>query len=156
MGCHLRYAHLCFVQRNFEEFYTVVSILSQPFPHDRWPCDHPQVVLVESLALLHMREITASWSAFVLGISKGFCENQQEMKWSMPWDLSVHNMSLPFDHTCCLDKSELETCLRFPVSENRSRRLRSESFFLFPLLTTVQFDVVHQHLDLPHKQHTNS
>ena len=76
------------------------------------------------------------------------------MKWSMLWDLSVHNMSPPFDHTCCLDKSELETCLRFPVSENRSRKLRSESFFLFPLLPTVQFDVVHQHLDR-HKQHTN-
>ena len=32
---------LCFVQRKFEEFYTVVSLLSQPFQHDRWPCDHP-------------------------------------------------------------------------------------------------------------------
>ena len=30
--------------------------LSKPFPHDRWPCDHPQVVLAESLPLLHMRE----------------------------------------------------------------------------------------------------
>ena len=78
------------------------------------------------------------------------------MKWSVLLDLSVHNMSLPFDHTCCLDKSELETCLRFPVSRNRYRKLRSESFFLFPLLPTVQFDVVHQHLDLRHKQHTNS
>ena len=55
------------------------------------------------------------------------------MKWSMLWDLSVHNMSIPFDRTCCLCKSELETCLRFPVSENRNRKLRSESSFLFPL-----------------------
>ena len=78
------------------------------------------------------------------------------MKWSMLWDLSVHNMSLPFDHTCCLGKSELETGLRFLVSENRNRKLQSESSFLFPLLPTVQFDVVHQHLDLRHKQHTNS
>ena len=54
-------------------------------------------------------------------------------------------MLLPFDHTCCLDKSEVETCLHFPVSENLSRRLRSESFFLSPLLPTVQFDVAHQH-----------
>ena len=80
------------------------------------------------------------------------------MKWSMLWELSVHNMSLPFDHTCCLDKSELETCLRFPVSENRSRKLQSESSFLFLLLLLpiVQFDVVHQHRDLRHKRHTNS
>ena len=78
------------------------------------------------------------------------------MKWSRLWDLSVHNMSLPFDRTCCLDKSELETCLRFPASENRNRKLRSESSFLFPLLPIVQFDVVHQHLDLRHTRHTNS
>ena len=65
-------------------------------------------------------------------------------------------MSLPFDHTCCFGKSELEACLRFPASENRDRTLRSESFFLSPLLPKVQFDVVHQHLDLRHKQHTNS
>ena len=26
MDCHLRYVHLCFVQRKFEEFYTVVSL----------------------------------------------------------------------------------------------------------------------------------
>ena len=78
------------------------------------------------------------------------------MKWSMLWDLFVHNMSLPFDHTSCLDKSELETCLRFPVSENRNRKLRSELSFLFPLPPTVPFDVVNQHLDLRHKPHTNS
>ena len=77
------------------------------------------------------------------------------MKWCMLWDLSVHNMSLPFDHTCCLCKSELETCLRFPASENRGRKLRPESSFLI-LLPTFQFDVVQQHLDLRHKQHTNS
>ena len=62
------------------------------------------------------------------------------MKWSMLWDLSVHNMSVPFDHTCCLDKSESETCLHFPVSEHRCRRLQSESFFLFPLLFFQQFN----------------
>ena len=44
------------VQLKFGEFCTVVSLLAQPFPHDRWPCDHSHVVLVESLALLHMRE----------------------------------------------------------------------------------------------------
>ena len=80
----------------------------------------------------------------------------KEMKWSMLWDLSVHNTSLPFDHTCCLHKSDLETCLRFPVSRTRSRKLQSELFFLFPLPPTVQFDVVHQHINLRHKQHTNS
>ena len=42
------------------------------------------------------------------------------------------------------------------MSRNRSQKLQSESFFLFPLPPTVQCDVVHQHLDLPHKQHTNS
>ena len=54
MDCRLRYAHLCFVQRNFEEFYIDVSLLSPPFQHDRWPCDHPQVA--ESLPLPHVRE----------------------------------------------------------------------------------------------------
>ena len=56
MDCHMRCAHLCFVQRKFGEFYIVVSLLSQPFQHARWPCDHPRVVLAESLPLLHMRE----------------------------------------------------------------------------------------------------
>ena len=74
----------------------------------------------------------------------------------MLWDFSVHNMSFPLHHTCCLDQSELVACLRFLVSENHNRKLRSESSFLFPLLPTVQFDVVHQHLDLRHKQHINS
>ena len=78
------------------------------------------------------------------------------MKWSMLWVLSVHNMSLAFDHTCSLGKSELETCLHFPVSENSDRKLRSASSFLFLVVPIVQFDVVHQHLDLRHKQHTNS
>ena len=63
------------------------------------------------------------------------------MKWSMLLDLSVHNMSLPFNHTCCLGKSELGTCLRFCVSENRNRKQRSESSFLSPLLPIVQFDL---------------
>ena len=58
---------LVFVQRKFEEFYTVVSLLSQPFPHDRWPCDHPQVVLAESLPLLHMRESQHLGVLFVFG-----------------------------------------------------------------------------------------
>ena len=31
------------------------------------------------------------------------------------WDLSVHNMSLPFDHTCSVCKSELETCQKNTV-----------------------------------------
>ena len=30
--------HTCFVLRKFEEFYTIVSLLSHPFPHDRWLC----------------------------------------------------------------------------------------------------------------------
>ena len=31
------------------------SALSFHFSHDRWPCDHPQVVLAESHPLPHMR-----------------------------------------------------------------------------------------------------
>ena len=90
-------------------------------------------------------------------ISKWFCENQdlwwnqQVMKWNMLWDFSVHIMSLLFDHTCCLDKSELETCLRFLVSQNCNRKLRLESSCLFPLRSSVQFDVVHQHLNAAHQ-----
>ena len=70
----------------------------------------------------------------------------------MLWDLSVDNMSLPFDHTCNLSKSELERCLQYPVSENRNRKLRSESSFLFLVVPIVQFDVVHQQKDRRHKQ----
>ena len=55
---------------------------------------------------------------------------------------SVHyRISLPFDRTCCLDKSDLEKCLRFPVSRNRNRKLQSELSFLSPLPPRVQFDV---------------
>ena len=45
--------HTCVI---FSGNSDVVSPLSQPFKHDRWPCDHPQVVPVESLPLPHMRE----------------------------------------------------------------------------------------------------
>ena len=78
------------------------------------------------------------------------------MKWSMLRDLSVHNTSLPFDHTCCLDKSEWERVSRFPVLRSRSRKPQSELSFLFPLPPTVQFDVVHQYDDLRHKPPTSS
>ena len=57
MDCLLRYVHLCFILRKIEEFYIVVSLLSQPFQHDRWPREHPQVVLVESLPHPQMREL---------------------------------------------------------------------------------------------------
>ena len=50
----------------------------------------------------------------------------------------------------------LEMCLAFPALENRNRKPRSGFFFLIPLLPTIQFDVVHENLDLQHKQHTNS
>ena len=149
----------------FWEFCIVVSHLSQRFPHDRWPCDHPQVVLAESLPVPHMPESprleVISYPVHYRN-SKWFCENrdlwwnQQELEWSTLRDLSVHNTSLPFDHSCCLNKSELETRLRFPVSRSRNRKLQSELSFLFPLPPTFQFDVVHQHLDLRHKPHTNS
>ena len=59
------------------------------------------------------------------------------MIWCMLWDLSVHNTSLPFDHNCCLDKSELETCLRFPVSGNRNRKLQSELVFFLQQLNSI-------------------
>ena len=49
-------ARWCFVQRKSEEFCIVVTLLAQPCPHDRWPCDPPQVVIVESLPLSHMLE----------------------------------------------------------------------------------------------------
>ena len=39
------------------------------------------------------------------------------------------------------------------LSENRRRQQRS---FFLSILPIVQFDVVHHHLDLQHKQHTNS
>ena len=45
-----------FVRLKFEEFCTVVSLLSELFSHDRWPCVQPHVVLAESLPLLNLRE----------------------------------------------------------------------------------------------------
>ena len=48
----------------------------------------------------------------------------------MLWDLSVNNMSLQFDHTHCLDKSEMEACLHFRVSNQHRRRQQWESFFV--------------------------
>ena len=39
------------VQQKSGEFCIVVSLLSQPFAHDRWRCDRLQVVPVESLTL---------------------------------------------------------------------------------------------------------
>ena len=79
------------------------------------------------------------------------------MKWSMLWDLSVHNTSLPFDHTPAVSTNQnWKRVSVFLCQKNRNRKLRSKSSFLFPLLTILQFDVVHQHLDLRRKQHTNS
>ena len=75
------------------------------------------------------------------------------MKWSMLWDLAVHNTSLPFDHTCCLDKSELETCLRFPVKKPLSKAtigvvlsLSSSSNSEIPQLVRCHYQLV-PHLD---------
>ena len=80
-----------------EEFHIVVSLLSQPFPHDRWPCDQPSSgpCRNHTSAPTHAR-INASWSAFVLGSlshfemilakTKIFDETNNKMKWSMLWD----------------------------------------------------------------------
>ena len=51
----------------FGEFCITVSLLAQPFLDDRWPFDHPHVVLVESLPLqrvlesLHLEVISCSF-----------------------------------------------------------------------------------------------
>ena len=73
------------------------------------------------------------------------------MKWSMQWDLSDHNMSLPFDHTCCLYKSELETCQK-TVVENYDRSCS------FSLLFFQQFNSMlsTNTSTFNTKQHTNS
>ena len=71
------------------------------------------------------------------------------------WDFSVRNKSLPFDSVCGLDKSELELWLHSPVSRNRTQKLPLGLFVLF-LSPTVQLEVVSQHHELRHKQHTNS
>ena len=64
----------------------------------------------------------------------------------MMWDLSVHNTSLPFDHTCVLDKPELEMCLYFPVSEKHDQKLPMMALFvLFLLPPAVQLEDVSQH-----------
>ena len=45
----------------------------------------------------------------------------------MLWDLSVHNTSLPFDHVCCVDESELEMCQENAIKSYH--RCCSFSFF---------------------------
>ena len=95
MDYHLRCARLCLVQLRSGEFCSVVSLFSQPF--------HTTVGDV----------IILKWSLW-----KHF-QSQQEMEWNVLWDRSVQNLSLHFQHTCCLDKSELETILRFLVSSKR-------------------------------------
>ena len=59
---------------------------------------------------------------------------------------------LQFGHTCCLDKSVLETCLRFLVSENCNRKLRLESSVSF--LFVPQFNSMLS--TNTSTQHTNS
>ena len=124
--------------RNPEEFYIVFSFLSQPPQH------MSKSSLLEILSYsYHFR------------LSKGF-SNRQEMKWSVMWDLSVHNTSLPFDHRHDLDKLGLEICLRSPVSRKRNQKPPLGLFVLFLRPPTVQLEDVSQHHELRHKQHTNS
>ena len=59
------------------------------------------------------------------------------MKWSMLWDLSVYNTSFPFDRTCCLDKSELETCLRQETVVESYNRSCSFSFLFLQQLNSM-------------------
>ena len=70
------------------------------------------------------------------------------MKWSTLLGLSVHDKSLPFDRTCCLDKSELETCLRFlvcvflchaTVVTSNNNGSRSFSFLVLQLFSSMLF-----------------
>ena len=80
------------------------------------------------------------------------------MKWSMLWDLSVHNTSLPFDTLLAVSTSQSwkRVCV-FLCQETVIESYESELFFLsFFFLLQSQFDVVHQHLNVRHKQHTNS
>ena len=97
------------------------STVSFHFSHS-----HFQTTAGHVITLKWSLRITAPRSAFVPGSSSP-CIMILRKPRSL---LFVHSMSLPFDHTCCLGKSELETCLRFPVSVNRYRKLRSESSFL--------------------------
>ena len=141
--CHLRYAHLCCVQRKSWEFFTVFvtslkDISTRPLA--MWSPSGGPCGITSTPA--HAWS-TASWSAFMPDSLSHFKMrkiwwNLQEMKWSMQWKRFRSQ----------LDKSELETCLRFPVSRCRIRKLQPELSFVFPNPPTVQFDVVHQHLDL--------
>ena len=78
---------------------------------------------MESLPLQHMRESPHRGVPFVRGSLSHFKmilrkprsvmkPTGNEMEYAVGLYF-VHNMSLPFDHTCCLDESELETCLFF-------------------------------------------
>ena len=54
-----------------------VPLLSPPFQHDRWPCDHPQLGPVESLPLPHMHEsphLGVISCSVHCHISKWFCK----------------------------------------------------------------------------------
>ena len=132
-----KFWEFCLAQGKFLEFCLVVSLLSQPLQHDRWSCDHPQMVLIESLPPLlmcespHLGVLTYSMH---YRIPTWFCEIQdlwwipQEMKSSMLWIL--------FPFTTCRSRLTIPVVSEnlnwkriffFFVSESRSRPLQSES-----------------------------
>ena len=55
------------------------------------------------------------------------------------WELSVHNMSLQFDHTHCLDNQNWKRVCILRVIKPKSKK--KESFFLFPHPPTMHFSL---------------
>ena len=145
--CHLRCARLCFLQMKSGECCMVVSLLAQPSPHDKWPCDHTQVVLcgitpTHTSESLHLEFIFLLGSFLRLRLVQRkprplMKPTRNELEYAVGPFRSQH-VRLLFGLTCCLDKSEFETCLRFPVSENpQSKATIGVDLFLFPPLPTV-------------------
>ena len=78
------------------------------------------------------------------------------MKWSMLWDLFPFTTSRQRLNVLAVSTHQNWKRVCVFLSRNRCRKLQSDFFCLFPLPPTVPFDAVNQHLDLRHKQHTDS
>ena len=159
MDCHLRYVHLCFVQMNFEELYivhfntTVGHVITLGWSlrnhfHSHTCMNHRILECIRTQFIIAFQNACAK--------TKNFDETHKNRNGvccgTFPFAACSSRLIIP---AVSANQNWKRVCLRF-LSENRNRKLRSESSFLFPHLSIVQFDVVRQHLDLRHKQHTNA
>ena len=134
MDCHLRYAHLCFCSAQIRRvlhcrFTPLTATPTRPLA--MWspsggPCGITSTPTHAWVTASSECFRTLFIDIFQNDSAKAKFFDETDKKWN-----GVCCGTFPFttrrsrlDHTCCLDKSELETCLRFPVSRNRNWKLQ--------------------------------